>query len=112
MQLCSIANRNTAEFPETETNKKIGKVVFQQDSNQQLFAVTDDFDDDEPLPQHHNWLRGEKKPRIFELFKQNGLPPVLQQPYSILPTCKPSQTFQPHPLQLGKHHLLKMTTQT
>ena len=102
-----LPTENKAEFPEMKTDENIER-VYQQDLNQQPFTVTDDFADDEPLP-HQHWS-GEKRNKIFfDFFEQNALPSVSWQPSSILPMRNPSQTFQPHPLQCNKGHLLKMT---
>ena len=60
----------------------------------------DDYEDDDvpPPPPHQHWLRGEQKPRNFELFKQVAPPPVSRQSSSAIPpTRQPSQTFPPPP---------------
>ena len=87
----------STEFPEADMSEKFGKLSL-WDSNQQP-AGLDYFDDDDvPPPLHQHWLRGEQKPRNFELFEQNALPPVSRQSSSsIPPTRQPSQTFQPPP---------------
>ena len=89
--------KTSAEFPKSEMSKKYGKLSL-QDSNLQP-AGPDDFDDDEsPPPLHQHWLRGERKPRNFELFDQISPPPVSRQSSpSIPPTRQPSQNFQPPP---------------
>ena len=69
-----LPTESTAELPEANMDENVGK-VFQQDLNQQPFADTDDFNDDELLL-HQHWLWGEKKPNNFKLFEQNALPPV------------------------------------
>ena len=86
----------TADFPETETADKFGKLSL-QDSNQEQ-PGPEDYDDDDvpPPPPHQHWLRGEQKPRNFELFEQVAPPPVSRQSSSLIPpTRQPSQTFQP-----------------